>query len=322
MRFRPVAGAMVLAAGGALTQAHTPAPTAAQTPPPTEIYLAPFVEGEGKTRRVLFLAFDSIGVSVRDPINITNNPGYDNQPYFLPDSSALLFSSNRDGKQNDICRYEIASKQLTQVTRTPENEYSPTITPDGRTFTTVRGVEQRLWRFNPDGSDAGLAYAHKGLIGYHAWLSPTQLGTFILGADGGPNTLQLIDLASGSADVIASNIGRSLHVRPGTGTLSFVDKSDKDVWAIKELDPATRKIKLVTIALEDSEDMAWTPKGAIVMGAGSKLYAWIPSEGDRWIQIADVKKFGITAITRLAVSPDGKWLAIVSTPAVKQQTSS
>ena len=70
------------------------------------------------------------------------------------------------------------------------------------------------------------------------------------------------------------------------------------MWAIKELDPATRKIKLVTIALEDSEDMAWTPKGAIVMGAGSKLYAWIPAEGDRWIEIADLKKSGITAITR------------------------
>ena len=41
-------------------------------------------------------------------INISNSPGYDNQPSFLPDSSAVLFSSNRDGKQTDIYRYDIA----------------------------------------------------------------------------------------------------------------------------------------------------------------------------------------------------------------------
>ena len=311
-----VVAALAFTAAAISPHAQTPAPAQAQAPPPTEIYLAPFVEGEGKAKRVLFLTFDSTGVGVRDPINITNNPGYDNQPQFLADSSGLLFASQRDGVQTDIYKYEIATKKTTRVTNTPENEYSPTITPDGRMFTTVRGVEQRLWRFNADGSDAGLAYAHKGLIGYHAWLSPTRIGTFILGADGAPSTLQLIDLPTGSADVIASNIGRSLHTRPGKGTLSFVDKSDKDVWAIKELDPATRKISTVTIALDDSEDMAWTPKGAIVMGAGSKLYAWIPAEGDRWIPLADFKKFGITAITRVAVSPDGKWIAIVSTPAV------
>jgi dipeptidyl aminopeptidase/acylaminoacyl peptidase len=309
---------VALALNVSTTGTQTPAPAPTQAPPPTEIYLAPLVEGEGSTKRVLFLVFDSTGVAVRDPINITNNPGYDNQPFFLPDSSALLFSSNRDGRQTDIYKYEIATRKTTRLTETPENEYSPTITPDGRTFTTVRGVEQRLWRFNADGTDAGLAYAHKGLIGYHAWISPTALGTFILGADGAPSTLQLIDLAAGTADVIASNVGRSLHAPPGRATLSFVDKSDKDVWAIKELDPATRKITTVTIALEESEDMAWTPKGSIVMGAGSKLYVWIKREGDRWIQLGDLKKFGITAITRVAVSPDGKWVAIVSTPAVKK----
>ena len=34
----------------------------------------------------------------------------------------MLFSSNRDGKQNDIYRYDIATKTVTQLTHTPENE--------------------------------------------------------------------------------------------------------------------------------------------------------------------------------------------------------
>ena len=49
---------------------------------------------------------------------------------FLPDGSGLLFTSNRDGKQTDIYRYDIASARCHQVTRTPESEYSPLVTPD------------------------------------------------------------------------------------------------------------------------------------------------------------------------------------------------
>ena len=291
-----------------------PAAPAAQAAPATEIFLAPFEETEGRTTRIVFLVFSSVGVSAGKAINISNNPGYDNQPFFLPDSSGLLFSSNRDGRQTDIYRYDIATKSVTQVTQTPDNEYSPTITPDGRTFTTVRGAEQRLWRFNLDGSDAGLAWAHRGLIGYHAWLSPFRIAAFILGSRGAPNTLELMDLRTGASDIVDSNIGRSLHVRPGRGTLSYVHK-ESDPWTIKELDPATRKTTILTPSIDGSEDLTWTPAGTIVMGAKSKLYIWRPRE-DRWIEVADLRKSGVTEITRLAVSPDGKWIAVVSTPAV------
>ncbi len=308
----------VMIAGGAVAAQQPPvSPAAAQAPPATEIYLAPFVEGEKKTTRIAFISIQREGVSVGKPVvNITNSPGYDNQPFFLPDSSGLLFSSNRDGKQTDIYRYDIATKKVTQVTRTPENEYSPTITPDGRTFTTVRGAEQRLWKFGLDGSDAGLALAHKGLIGYHAWISPTQVAAFILGGQGAPNTLELVDLPTGASEVITSGIGRSLHVPPGGKTLSFVHKPQGSSWVIKSLDLATRKIDELAPTVEGSEDLAWTPKGGIVMGAKNKLFLW-PDGDDHWLEIAELRNAGITAITRLAISPDGKWIAIVSAPQPK-----
>jgi dipeptidyl aminopeptidase/acylaminoacyl peptidase len=271
-----------------------------QAPPATEIYLASLTSS-GQTIRV------------GAPVNITKSPGYDNQPYFLPDSSALLFSSNRDGSQTDIYRHDVLRRILTQVTKTPENEYSPTVTPDRRTFTTVRGAEQRLWRFNLNGSDAGLAYAHRGLIGYHAWISPTQVAAFILGAQGAPNTLELIDIRTGAAQVVESSIGRSLHIRPRRGTVSFVHKVPGGPWMIKEVEPGTGRVTPLTPAVEGSEDLAWTPDGAIVMGAKSKLFMWTERD-NRWVEIADLAASGVTAITRLAVSPDGKWIAIVSTP--------
>jgi dipeptidyl aminopeptidase/acylaminoacyl peptidase len=283
-----------------LTMAQSsPAPSGAQAPPPTEIYLAPFTDGPTPTTR--------IGTA----INITNNPGYDNQPYFLPDSSGLLFASNRDGKQTDIYRYDIATKKTTQLTHTPENEYSPTITPDHRTFTTVRGTEQRLWRFNLDGSDAGLAYAHRGLIGYHAWLSPTELAVYVLAIPPSQtNTLELIDLPAGAAEVVESNVGRSLHVRPGGG-LTYVAKGAS---TIKELTLSPRKSATLVSTVPGSEDFDWSPRGVIVMGLKSKIYGWTESTGYGWVEAADLAKDDVTAITRLAISPDGKWIAIVSTP--------
>src|SRR5580765_3915779 len=96
-------GLALCAATTAGQQSSTPPPPA-QAPPATEIYLAPFTEGKGKAIQIAIIAIQSEGVSVGKPINITNNPGYDNQPFFLPDSSAVLFSSRRDGQQNDIYR--------------------------------------------------------------------------------------------------------------------------------------------------------------------------------------------------------------------------
>ncbi len=268
---------------------------AAQAPPATEIYLAPLTWAGPK-------------VTVGKPINITNNPGYDNQPQFLLDSSGLLFSSNRDGVQTDIYRYDIALKKVVQVTATPDNEYSPTLTPDGRTFTTVRGAAQRLWRFTLDGVDAGLAWSVQGLIGYHVWVSPTQIATFILGQ---PATLQLLDLRSGGAEVIEKGIGRSLLIRPNRATVSFVHKPQGAPWQVKEFNPATKAVTPLTPALEGSEDLAWTPDGAIVMGQKTKLFLW--REGATgWTEIADLGKHGVENITRLTMSRDGKWIAIVT----------
>lgn len=287
---RSLTAAMVAAAGWSVV---------AQAPPATEIYLAPLTWAGPK-------------VTVGRPVNITNNPGYDNQPQFLADSSGLLFSSNRDGVQTDIYRYDIALKKVVQVTSTSDNEYSPTLTPDGRTFTTVRGAAQRLWRFTLDGVDAGLAWSVQGLIGYHVWVSPTQIATFILGQ---PATLQLLDMRSGAAEVIEKGIGRSLLIRPQRGTVSFVHKPQGVPWQIKEYNPATKAVTVLTPTLEGSEDLAWTPDGAIVMGQKTKLFLW--REGATgWTEIADLGKQGVENITRLTVSRDGKWIAIVTQAAV------
>lgn len=276
---------------------------AAQAAPATEVYLAP-------------LTISASGVTLGAPVNIANNPGYDNQPSFLPDSSAVLFTSNRDGKQNDIYKWDIAGKRLVQLTKTPENEYSPLVSPDGKSFVCVHGTEQSLFRYDLDGANPRLAYQHgKELIGYHVWITNTEIAAFILGAAGSPNTLQVIDTTTGKSETITSKIGRSLLMRPGTTNVSFVVKLTPQSSEIKQFDVKTHQVStIVSDTLKASEDLTWLPDGKrLLMGQGSKLSMW--TDGAGWTEIADLTTSGVTNISRLSASRDGKWLAIVGEPA-------
>jgi len=272
-------------------------------PPPTEVYLAT-LSASGNTAKI------------GTPVNISNSPEYDNQPSFLPGNEAILFTSRRDGKQTDIYRYDMKAKQVTQLTHTTENEYSPLLTPDKKTFSTVRGDKQELWRFNLDGTSPQLAYAHTGLIGYHVWIDDHRLAVFVLGANGAPATLQLVDTSTKGAEVIEPNIGQSLLIRPGHKTVSFISRPPGAPAVIKELDPVTKKTKVITEALADSQYLTWLPDGSMLMASGSKISLW--REGATgWSVVGDFTAAGLTMISRLAASPDGKWLAIVAVPAPK-----
>ena len=264
-----------------------------QPPPATEIFLAPLADGRD--------------LALGKAINISNSPGYDNQPSFLPDGSAVLFASQRgEGNQTDIYRYDLATRALTQLTKTPESEYSPLVTPDGKTFSVIRqGTDgsQFLWRYDPTGGNGRQALANVNPVGYHVWVDDTHLLLFVLGGQDKPNTLQYADTATGTAEVIDTSIGRSLLRRPGTNTFSYVSKpAAKGRWVVKSFDPKTRALATIveTVDQNTSEDCAWLPDGRLLMAAGSKIMAWRSDTG--WRDFADFSAEGSGRITRMAVS--------------------
>ena len=266
-----------------------------QAPPATEIYLA---------------AFDAGGKLQMAAVNISNSPGYDNQPSFLADGSAVLFSSQRgEGNQTDIYRYDVKSGAITQLTKTPESEYSPLVTPDGKTFSVIRqGTDgsQFLWRYDLAGGNGREALAKVNPVGYHVWVDDTHLLLFVLGAQKMPNTLQYADTATGTAEVIDSSIGRSLLRRPGTNTFSYVSKPAGGRWVIKSFDPKTRALATIveTVDQNMSEDCAWLPDGRLLMASGSKIMAWTAGSPG-WTELADFSSTGGSGtgrITRLAAS--------------------
>ena len=294
-----------------------PAPQAApapQAPPATEIYLAPLTRANGV-------------LEIGTPVNVTNNPGYDNQPFFTPDGRGMLFTSVRGaGPQTDIYRYDIASHDVTRVTQTPESEYSPTVMLDGTRISVIR-VEadgtQRLASIAPSGPKIQVDTILPDVkpVGYHAWADDHTLALFILGAPGAPATLQLADTRTGTARVLATDIGRSILRMPGSGPshhISFVQReraSDQTKLIVKELDPASGAITTLTPAVEGAReaDLAWTPDGTLLMAQDGVLYAWARGQSG-WTAVASLSRLGVQGVTRLAVSPKGDVIAIVGLP--------
>jgi dipeptidyl aminopeptidase/acylaminoacyl peptidase len=291
-----------------LTAAQPPAapPVAAAPPPDTEIFLASLSPGPNPV--------------VGRPVNITNSPGYDNQPSFTPDGAGVLFTSIRGGgTQTDIYRYDVASRATARVTNTPESEYSPTVTPDGAHISVIR-VEadgtQRLWRFTIDGRAPELVLANIKPVGYHAWADDRTLALFVLGS---PATLQIADALTGKADSFVRGIHRSIQRIPGGGTISFVQRippgqeGGVPTLTISELDPKSRRvIALVNAVAGAAEaDCAWTPDGMLVMAEKDVLYGWRRSDS-AWRRLADLAALGLHGVTRIAISPTGDRIAFVT----------
>jgi hypothetical protein len=306
----------------ALIQAPATPPAQPAAPPPgTDIYLVPMTGGLASLKGA-------------KPAPVSVAAGYDNQPMFSPDGTRILFAANHDGKQTDVYAFDRASGRVSQLTRTPENENSPTPLPAGigepGGFSVVQserrppdakpGPIQRLWRFNASGASPQLILADINPVGYHAWVDADRLALFVLGQ---PNSLQLASVKTGKGEVAANGIGRSLHRipasaeasagKPGTRLVSFVHQEASKEFFIKQIDIDSKKIDTLTQVVEGAaeRDMTWLPDGkTILMSGGTKVYSWTRG-ATGWTEVFDAALHNLGTVSRLAVSPTGDAIAIV-----------
>ncbi len=267
--------------------------------PGTDVYLADYAMKNGR------LQFGTIR-------NLTNRPGYDNQPSFLPRGEGLLFTVLGADGQADIYKCSFSDYALTQFTRTPESEYSPAVMPDGKHFSVVRvekDSSQRLWKFPLAGGAPSLVLEKVKPVGYHAWIDGNTLALFVLGK---PNTLQVADVRTGQTKTVGGNLGRALHKIPRRNAFSFVHKVNEEQWIVKSFEVTTSKTQVLIPTLPGSEDCAWTPEGILLAGSGTKLYQWDPKGKKEWVELANFAKLGYKNLTRIAVSPKSNRLAFVA----------
>jgi hypothetical protein len=246
-----------------------------------------------------------------------NPKGYNNQPHWVNNNElyvAVQFPN--DTNQTDIWSLSLINNVITRVTATPESEYSPTLMPDRRSISCVRvdaggSTTQRLWAYPIDRSSMGadLLSLHPG-VGYHAWLSDKKLALFMV--NGVENHLQFVNTDDQASIQLTRGIGRSL-ARTKDGKLAFVHKETAQKWVIKTMDPQSYTTTVVSETVPASEDFALLSDGTFLMGLGSKMYAMYPADPQKqWREVADLSKFGVTNIKRIAVSREGDRIAIVN----------
>jgi hypothetical protein len=296
----PLLGACAGDRGGSSDSAAVDAPGSFVAPRDTDILLAE-------------LHWEQSGLpAIGAPTNLTQRPGYDNQPFFVPDGSGLWYTviDTHDG-QADIWRWDFAPPMVTRVTQSnPESEYSATPLPDGGGISTIR-VEadstQRLWRFDGDGANEAVVLPGVAPVGYHAWADERTVVLFVLGD---PPTLQRADVETGEVETVADDIGRSIHRIPGSSDVSYVQRHGPDRATLMRLPGDGQAPQPIIDTVDGREDHAWAPDGTLLMASGAVVYALAPGS-DEWVAVADFSHLDIS-ITRLAVSPDASQIAMVA----------
>jgi hypothetical protein len=268
----------------------------AQQLPGTEIYL--FDLKNGKKELVLSGAK-----------NITQHPGYDNQPFFHPDKPLLYYASGNDEGRTDILEYNIETGARRHITTTHEREYSPTLTPDKKFISCIIQRDsgaQDLGKYPTDGGESQIII-NSLVVGYHAWADDSHVFVFALGT---PNTLRCFFVNEKKDLLIAENIGRSIHRIPGSTDISFVDKTT-DKWLIKKVNSKGETIETIHETLPNREDLSWTPDGKLVTSDGQKFFFLQPRKKGGWEEIKLESALSLKGITRLAINNDGTKLAVV-----------
>ncbi len=282
-------------------------PVAAQQLPHTDVILFTMTAGADSLWRPTAPRF----------LTSFNRKGYNNQPNFFSNNDLYLtVQLPTDTTQTDIYSLNLSSQTLSRVTETTRTaEYSPTLMFGGQRFSAIE-VEadgtQRLVSYPFDRSEGSrLEFSKITGVGYHCWLRDTLAALFIVGQNDAPHVLYVAGTKSQKLQRITSNPGRCLLPLAG-GNLAYVYKATEETWYLKTFDPKKLTSDIIVKMPPKSEDFALLPNGTYLTGNGTKLWQYRPGREANWQEVADLSKYGVKSITRLAASRDGKLAVVVN----------
>ena len=269
--------------------------------PDTEVHLVDLETVDGKT-------------TLSNPRNISNNQGYDNQPFFY-DENSVMFASTRAG-QTDILKFNILEGSTASwLTDTPTgSEYSPLRIPESNDISAIRldmdGL-QRLYEYNIE-NDSSKILVKGAKIGYHLWYAIDILVATVLVENRMDLIVSFLE-DEGNYKTIQKNVGRSLQNIPNTDLVSYISKENSENWVLKSLNPATGATEKIT-DLDKTEDICWLPDGTLIAGKGNALFKFHPINDEHWTLLQSFPDKNINNITRLAVNENATRLAFVAEP--------
>lgn len=257
------------------------------------------------------------GLAIFNMENISKDKGYDNQPSF-PDDNHVLFAGNNNG-QTDIATYSISEKTKNWFHLPTEgSEYSPIKVPKSSSKVSAVRLDpdglQRLYIYDKATKKSTLLIEDLQ-VAYYIFYDKNKIVASVLSDD----KLDLVtsDLKTKKTDTIISNSGRSIQNIPDSRSITYTalnEEKNQDVYMLDLIDGESFFVCQLPIGIQDH---TWLNDSQILIGSGSKLFIYDTFLNSDWKEVADLSEFGIKNISRLAVSPNGKKLALVAVPITK-----
>ncbi len=269
----------------------------------TELWLVDMVNKEGI-------------ISFGNPVRITDNDYYDNQPCFSKDGRFIFYASMPDTVQSDIYEYDVIKKTTRKITSSEESEFQPQPLPFDKNLLSIVRVEmdksQRFYSVNLDGTEFSYLSEAEDSVAYYTWMNDTTVGMYKLNGAGG--TLEQYDMIPLQSIILMNGgFGRCLQKAPQSSDLTYVVKNKDEDWNIMRFNFDTQEKTQVCKTLAGEEDFCWTPYETILMGSKGKLYMLDTKMKDvaTWVEVADYTKT-IGNFYRMACSPMGNKIVLVS----------
>ncbi len=267
--------------------------------PNTEIYL-------------MDLEYSESEFSITNFKNLSNNKGYDSQPSFY-DNEFILYARTNE-KATDIAKYHLKTNSYNWVHySTLGGEYSPLRIPNSTNISAVRldttGL-QRLYNYNSETKTSSLLIENLQVAYYSFYDSNTILSSVL-----SDNKLDLVlsNLSKKTNDTLVLNVGRSIHKVPSTKeTMSYTSVNEEGNLDVFQLDLKSLDSFFVTQLPIGIQDHIWLDETTLLIGSRDKLFLLDLFGNGDWKLVADLSEYQIKDITRLAISPDGKRLALVA----------
>ena len=243
--------------------------------------------------------------------NITNRAGYDNQPSFSVDGKHIFFTSSRRENNFDIYKYTLATGAVSPVVTSDANEYSAKQVDENRVAFVREGKDQLMTVFYLDlnTKTETPAFKVKDPIAYYEFNKNGDALVWVRYAF----WMKWVNSEKSINRYVANYAQPSVpHLIPVTDKFSFMQRHPDDSLWIKEFNPATESVRPIVQAKDGNKNYCWMRDGSLLMSSESKLFRFDEKTDKTWVEVADLKSFGIMEITRIATSPDGKNLAVVS----------
>ena len=259
---------------------------------------------------VFDMAFAYEGLELLNAKNISNNAGYDNQPSFTSNET-VIFSGNNNG-QTDIAEYNLKTGTKKWINKkTDGSEFSPQKFPSNNAIAAVRldkDGKQRLYSYNLE-TGKPKKMLENIQVAYFAFYSDEKLLATVLSAT--EMDLVWMDLKTKSVDTLLQNAGRGLQKIPKSSSMAYTLINEVGNLDLSILDIASMESFFICELPKGVQDYIWLNEFQVLAGLGSKLFIYDTLGEPEWNKVASLDEFDVTNITRMAVSPDGKKLAVV-----------